>query len=1083
MGDPPEGESTKLPPGLPADPETTFDSIRGARVPLGDLPETMSPSMWIGSRTEAEGAEDAAVAPPAFEFIGKIGKGGFGEVWEAVQTSLNRTVAVKVMRVDRAADGDPAEDREMFRQEAFTTAALDHPNIVPVYDFGRDENNAPMMAMKLVRGEMWNTELRKDFAVMPAEDFLAKHLPVLADVAQAVVFAHDAGIVHRDLKPSQVMIGDYGEVLLCDWGLAVAADGSSNAVAGNDARRIAPSVADASSPAGTPAYMAPEQTFSDARLVGKWTDIYLLGGILYHLLTGTRPHEAKDSSAAFLHANAGKFEPPAERAPGRAMPPELVELAKHSMQRQPGDRPASAREFQSRLQEHLSGAARRRESRELTQQVLDAMNPIPLDYAILNSLVNKIARARMLWAENREAESARAKLLAQQSRVAIAEGDLRLAELTIDRLDAGAERDTLSRELVAARTARARRERERRVLRFSTAALIAALGIGGTLFTLEVRAQRDRAQLARSRSEDLLGFMIGDLRDKLRDVGRLDILDGVGTKATEYFASIPPEEEDSISRRQRLKSMLQLAMVADDRGERTKALAAAKAIAAEIIEARKRWPEDVDWAILDSDVSFAIASALARSGDLAGAESEYLHSIESARRAAALAPDSTVAKAAPYTSIRGYARNLQEKGKLEESLAAQRKLLEEVDAALLISKDRPRLLLERSISLSDISELERDMGKLEESIETAKLSLAVKEQLVELDPKNNTYKRELAIVCLETADRYATLNRYEEGLPYRRRALELLFALSELEPSNTEWQRAYAYALSTLGGYHESKKEVPEALDYFEKAIAIIRRICALDPEAIEDQRNLAILSTRIGLIYFNADREDEAEPHQRLAIETMQGLIRRASENLGWKSECSVMRIRLAKVLSAQNRFPEAKQELNETDAILQEVIAASPEELTTKEYRVDGLRTLANIFMEESNYAEAAVAFEAARVIQLELVAAAPAKRQWRRTIMAINSHLVEALERLPDLERARPLADEALDIAIEVLSTQPVGNIFRSDVVLTTRRVVRLALARGDIATARSAVIRGQKRLMLARPRTSPNLPPNATPAHGC
>src|SRR5690606_27095573 len=150
------------------------------------------------------------------------------------------------------------------------------------------------------------------------------------DVAQAVAFAHSRGIVHRDLKPGQVMIGSFGETLLMDWGLAVFVGAGESADPADPAAMPQlfpadpPTRGSASHPAGTPALMAPEQTRHDASGIGPWTDIYLLGGSLYWLLTGAYPHKAKAAVEAMRLAMIGDIVPPSQRAPeGRSVPADL----------------------------------------------------------------------------------------------------------------------------------------------------------------------------------------------------------------------------------------------------------------------------------------------------------------------------------------------------------------------------------------------------------------------------------------------------------------------------------------------------------------------------------------------------------------------------------------------------------------------------------------------------------------------------------------------------------------------------------------------------------------------------------------
>src|SRR5690606_35472163 len=147
---------------------------------------------------------------------------------------------------------------------------------------------------KLVRGVPWNAQIAADrnSVDFSLELFLAKHLGILSDVCNAVAYAHAKGIIHRDLKPQQVMVGDFGEVFLMDWGLAVSIDGKVE-VARREGTAKHRTLATAISRCGSPAYMAPEQTEESTANLGTHTDIYLLGAIMFELVAGKPPHYAK----------------------------------------------------------------------------------------------------------------------------------------------------------------------------------------------------------------------------------------------------------------------------------------------------------------------------------------------------------------------------------------------------------------------------------------------------------------------------------------------------------------------------------------------------------------------------------------------------------------------------------------------------------------------------------------------------------------------------------------------------------------------------------------------------------------------
>ena len=286
-------------------------------------------------------AGDARPNPRRFILRKKIAEGGCGEVWEALQVSLERSIAVKRLKENPPKGNESGwgewQRREFgFRHEASTAAQLEHPNIVPIYDLGEDEMGRPLLAMKRVRGQQWDTIMREDFHLLRAADFLARHLPILIQAAQAVAFAHSKGVIHRDLKPSQIMIGRFGEVLLMDWGLALGFERIEDWKCSLHYAKMRGAPIDSPiNPAGTSSYMAPEQTDESPAGLGPWTDVYLLGGVLYRLLTGRCPHSAPDSKTAFLLAREGNVLAPEEISPNREIPGELSILAMKSLARPP----------------------------------------------------------------------------------------------------------------------------------------------------------------------------------------------------------------------------------------------------------------------------------------------------------------------------------------------------------------------------------------------------------------------------------------------------------------------------------------------------------------------------------------------------------------------------------------------------------------------------------------------------------------------------------------------------------------------------------------------------------------------------
>lgn len=270
----------------------------------------------------------------------ELGSGGMGAVLSARQVRLGREVAVK-----RAHTASPTMTAAL-RQEAWVMGRLEHPNVVPVYDFARDEAGEPLLAMKRIGGRAWSDLLGAD-AALPEEardDPLAWHLGVLLQVANALSYAHAQGILHRDLKPDNVMVGAFGEVYVLDWGVATAFAPTGDG--------WLPQAALQERLVGSPAYMAPEMFVPDPTRLGPHTDAYLFGGLLFELLAGEPPHEGESLETCRREAEA-----PADIDPD--WPSDLAGLVEELLDPDPAVRPGLD-EVRARIRRHLAGREVRR---------------------------------------------------------------------------------------------------------------------------------------------------------------------------------------------------------------------------------------------------------------------------------------------------------------------------------------------------------------------------------------------------------------------------------------------------------------------------------------------------------------------------------------------------------------------------------------------------------------------------------------------------------------------------------------------------------------------------------------------------
>jgi hypothetical protein len=282
---------------------------------------------------------------------GEIAGGGMGSVRKVFDTVLLRHIAMKVMASDVK---DDFEARERFVQEAQITGQLEHPNIVPLYDVGQAEGVGDYFILKLVRGRTLAEELvglQKNQEGAPEEELL-RIVQILLKVCDAIAFAHSRGVVHRDLKPSNVMIGEYGQVYVMDWGVAVVAESAHHGEP--HSVRLAAKTGTSNPAVGTPGYMAPEQASGRAAGVDKRSDIYALGAILYETLTGKAPPGRDDPASGRVRNERRKLPFPATSSTWPRIPAALWRIAMKALEWNPDDRFQSVEELKRELDDFVA---------------------------------------------------------------------------------------------------------------------------------------------------------------------------------------------------------------------------------------------------------------------------------------------------------------------------------------------------------------------------------------------------------------------------------------------------------------------------------------------------------------------------------------------------------------------------------------------------------------------------------------------------------------------------------------------------------------------------------------------------------
>jgi eukaryotic-like serine/threonine-protein kinase len=360
----------------------------------------------------------AASRPPTprtgdrYELGPIIGKGGMGEVRVARDERVGRDVALKSLITGEG--GPRPEAVARFLREARVQGRLDHPAIVPVHDLGFDAHGVPYFAMKKLAGMTLADILERQragdadaLARWPRRTLLAR----LADICLAIEFAHTRGVVHRDLKPHNIMLGDFGEVYVLDWGIAKIGDDEPTGGAGiqrSDLDTLDSVVGEtaAGSVLGTPGYMAPEQ--ARGGIIDHRVDVYALGCILFEILT-LDPMLPR-GIVGLAAAEAAEPGHPAQRRPDRDIAPELDAACAGATAPVAADRTQSARELHAAVQRYLDGDRDLARRRELAGELATAAST-SFERGAREDAMRSAGRALALDPENRDAATLVGRLL------------------------------------------------------------------------------------------------------------------------------------------------------------------------------------------------------------------------------------------------------------------------------------------------------------------------------------------------------------------------------------------------------------------------------------------------------------------------------------------------------------------------------------------------------------------------------------------------------------------------------------------------------------------------------------------------
>ncbi|HYI08695.1 MAG TPA: protein kinase [Thermoanaerobaculia bacterium] len=742
-----------------------------------------------------------------------LGQGGMGDVYQAIDERLGRTVAVKAVRAERRLSADA---RRRFLREARALSALDHPNICRIHDYV-ETPEGDFLVLELIEGITLQQAVARGMS-------RPRKLRIAAEIAGALAAAHRKGIIHRDLKPQNVMIAADGTVKILDFGIARMRHEDSDVIpsvergtwVGGDTQRL-------------PSHPGPSLDARDDRNVEDADTLIFPAG--------ERESEAPDhTTSAFAAAGTPLYMSP-EQAQGLAVTP-ATDLYSFG----------------------------------LLLQTLLSEKPVYPDNLSADELLERVRAGQTLPLEGQPRDIT--ALVGRLKSFAAADRPTAVETISI-----------LHRIL----------DKPKRQVRFAAAALLVAIALAFTAkYVADVTAARRTAERRRNQAEELVSFMVGDLRTELEAAGRLDALDGAATRALAYFASLRPEELTGTNLHHHALALAQLGEVRIHEGKLDEAVRLFHESIRFAETAAARDPKREEFQLALSNGVFWLGDALRRKGDHAGALREFHRYLSIAQRLAAAHP-----RDAKYEAELSYGHG-------------------NVGAAYEAAGD-----------------LDRALGEYRRAVALDRRRLA-------REPENEKWQSDLAIslnreaVTLQAkGDRAAARPVFAEELALRRK-------LVAASPDDARRLGRLAVSLAYTGVLLQELGAQAGALAAFEEELAIASKLAERDPANVTLRRHRAAAESRsAALMTHDLPRALRLAQH---AVAELREVVR-SDARRSWRRDLALARMREATLLLAVNQDARAEEAAREALAIAQELAAGDPRDRQTTRVADDARAVLARI------------------------------------------------------------------------------------------------------------------------------------------
>jgi serine/threonine-protein kinase len=918
---------------------------------------------WMAADTAPPGpasspSEDALGDPRQRYTLTRLhAKGGLGQVWLARDRNLGRDVALKEMQ---AATAQNRQAWVRFVEEARITGQLEHPGIVPVYELARRSDNAPpFYTMRFIRGRTLSKAIRAYFEKQaqgqagPLERNAL--LNVFVAVCNAVAYAHARGVVHRDLKGDNVVLGDFGEVSVLDWGLAKVVGRAEDAgeVPGLFLHSQAPRGETLQGEVmGTPPYMAPEQADGRVDQIDQRTDVYSLGAILYEILTGRPPFtgEVKD-----VLRRVREEEPARPRQVRPGVPPALEAVCMRALAKKPVDRYASAGELAAEVQRWLAdepvAAYREPWAARLGRWARRHRPWVAAAVALL--VTSLVGLALGLWA-----------VRAEQRRTA-AERDLARANLDL------AKKAVDDCFLLATEHPLLQGENMRRVRR-----LLLEKALPSYEGFQEQRQDDPAIQAGLAHNYSRLASIRGEIERKA------DALEAYRQALALYEKLAMAHPNVSQYQYDLAVTHNALGILQDALGQSAEALQSHQRAQALLERLAAAYPDDPQYQYDLAMNQSGLGNLQRNTGQPAAALKSYALARALCEQLVAAHPDVPKYQSGVAITSNNLANVQADTGDRAAALESYEKARALQERLVAGHPGVTTYQTDLAVTYNNLATVQKALGQSVRALESFARALALRQKLADTYPEVTEYQSALSATYNNLGILQRATGQTADALKSYERARDLREKLATAHPEVAEYQRDLAGTCNNLGNLHSDLGQAADALKAFEQARALQERLVAARPEASPYQSELATTYNGLANLHRHTDKA-AARKYYEQARALQEKLVAAHPQAPDYQSELATTCNNLGVLQAATD--PAAALRLYERARALQEqLVAAHPEAFA---YQNQLARTYNNLGLLQSatDQPEAALkSFEQARALGEKLTAASPAVPEYQMELV---------------------------------------------------------------------------------------------------